>query len=223
MLLAEWSLCCTDQQPGTVSSRPLKLEHPVCGTGAVQLLTRTGLDWTRKYPAIAAGVASLGARPAHLAGELCSFLPDGITSSGLIQTVPDAIDPAGLEYFIFELLHLDGEDLCPRPRLGRSLTRFLAVFGLAGLRHCDRNRLLAAFHLPARPLRRVHKNCFFCGVPMVRIHLPPAESPSLSRSCFRGSRTPAFARLTQRRAALRQDRRDCFDRRCSRPCSPGDG
>ena len=32
---------------------------------------------------------------------------------------------------------------------------------------------------------------------MVRIHFPPAESPSLSRSCFRGSRTPAF------RAAMR--------------------
>ena len=33
--------------------------------------------------------------------------------------------------------------------------------------------------------------------PMVRIHLPPAESLSLSRSCFRGSRTSAF------RAAVR--------------------
>ena len=33
--------------------------------------------------------------------------------------------------------------------------------------------------------------------PMVRIRFPPAESPSLSRSCFRGSRTPAF------RAAVR--------------------
>jgi hypothetical protein len=33
--------------------------------------------------------------------------------------------------------------------------------------------------------------------PRVRIRLPPAESPSLSRSCFRGSRTPAF------RAAVR--------------------
>jgi hypothetical protein len=33
--------------------------------------------------------------------------------------------------------------------------------------------------------------------PMVRIPSPPAESPSLSRSCFRRSRTPAF------RAAVR--------------------
>ena len=82
------------------------------GGGAVQLLTRTGLGWTRKYPAIVAGVASLGARQAHLDGELCGFLPDGITSSGPIQTASDAIDPAGLKYFIFELLHLDGEDFC---------------------------------------------------------------------------------------------------------------
>jgi hypothetical protein len=36
------------------------------------------------------------------------------------------------------------------------------------------------------------------GGPMVRILLPPAESPSLSPSCFRGSRTPAF------RAAVRR-------------------
>jgi len=32
----------------------------------------------------------------------------------------------------------------------------------------------------------------FCGVPMVRIHLLPADSPSLSRSHFRASRTRAF-------------------------------
>src|SRR5438876_11715442 len=36
------------------------------------------------------------------------------------------------------------------------------------------------------------------GGPRVRILLPPAESPSLSRSCCRGSGTPAF------RAAVRR-------------------
>src|ERR1700731_2963804 len=29
----------------------------------------------------------------------------------------------------------------------------------------------------------------FCGIPMVRIHLPPAESQSLAGLCSRGSRT----------------------------------
>jgi ATP-dependent DNA ligase len=45
--------------------------HARLDRGAVRLLTRTGLDWTHKYPAIAAAVASLGARQAYLDGELC--------------------------------------------------------------------------------------------------------------------------------------------------------
>jgi ATP-dependent DNA ligase len=39
------------------------------------------LDWTRKYPALAAAVSSLGARQAYLDGELCGVFPDGITSA----------------------------------------------------------------------------------------------------------------------------------------------
>jgi ATP-dependent DNA ligase len=35
------------------------------------------LDWTHKYPAIAAAVASLGARQAYLDGELCGVRADG--------------------------------------------------------------------------------------------------------------------------------------------------
>jgi hypothetical protein len=40
-----------------------------------ELLTRTGLDWTRKYPPIAAGVPSLAARQAYLDDELVRRLP----------------------------------------------------------------------------------------------------------------------------------------------------
>ena len=55
--------------------------HARLDRGAVKLLTRTGLDWTDKYPAIAAALSSLGARQAYLDGELCGVGPDGITSS----------------------------------------------------------------------------------------------------------------------------------------------
>src|ERR1700726_451479 len=78
--------------------------------GAVRLLTRTGLDWTHKYPAIAAAVVALGARQAYLDGELCGVFPDGITSFGMIQAASDAGNAAGLAYFIFDLLQLDGDD-----------------------------------------------------------------------------------------------------------------
>jgi bifunctional non-homologous end joining protein LigD len=37
--------------------------HARLDRGAVRLLTRTGLDWTHKYPAITAAVASVPDRP----------------------------------------------------------------------------------------------------------------------------------------------------------------
>jgi bifunctional non-homologous end joining protein LigD len=49
--------------------------HARLDRGAVRLLTRTGLDWTHKYPTIAAAVASLPATQAYLDGELCGVGP----------------------------------------------------------------------------------------------------------------------------------------------------
>ena len=79
--------------------------HARLDRGAVKLLTRTGLDWTHKYPAIAAAVSSLGAGQAYLDGELCGIYPDGITSFGMIQAASDAGNAPRLVYFIFDLLH----------------------------------------------------------------------------------------------------------------------
>ena len=45
-----------------------RLEH-----GRAQLLTRTGLDWTHKYPFIAAALSALPAKQAYLDGELCGI------------------------------------------------------------------------------------------------------------------------------------------------------
>src|SRR5271163_702329 len=87
-----------------------RLDH-----GEVRLLTRNGLDWTTKYPQIAAAVAALPARPAYLDGELCGVRPDGVTSFSMIQMASDAGNAAGLVFFLFDLLHLDGEDLTARP------------------------------------------------------------------------------------------------------------
>src|SRR5271167_3200370 len=59
--------------------------HARLDCGAVKLLTRTGLDWTHKYPAIAKAVAELDARQAYLDGELCGIGLDGITSFNIVQ------------------------------------------------------------------------------------------------------------------------------------------
>jgi bifunctional non-homologous end joining protein LigD len=87
--------------------------------GTAKLLTRTGLDWTQKYPAIAKAVAGLDARQAYLDGELCGVGPDGITSFSIIQLASDSGNAAALVFFLFDLLYLDGDDLRPRPLIGR--------------------------------------------------------------------------------------------------------
>ena len=89
--------------------------HARLDRGAVRLLTRTGLDWTHKYPAIAAAVSSLRADQAYLDGELCGVGPDGTTSFSMIQNASDTGNAAGLVFFLFDLLYLDGEDVSTRP------------------------------------------------------------------------------------------------------------
>ena len=93
--------------------------------GAVQLLTRSGLDWTAKYPATAAALATLKVKSAYLDGELCGVRPDGVTSFELMQQASDR-GGAGLVYFVFDLLDLDGEDLAALPLLDRK-TRLAAL------------------------------------------------------------------------------------------------
>ena len=63
---------------------------PGSNAARCKLLTRTGLDWTHKYPAIAEAVSALGARQAYLDGELCGVRPDGITSFNMIQLASDS-------------------------------------------------------------------------------------------------------------------------------------
>jgi len=104
----------------------------------VKLLTRTGLDWNHKYPQIAAALSSLGARQAYLDGELCGVGPDGITSFSMIQLGSDSGNAAGLVFFLFDLLHVDGEDLTTRPLIDRK-TRLAALLSdvPSSLHYCD--------------------------------------------------------------------------------------
>jgi len=93
--------------------------HARLDRGAVRMLTRTGLDWTHKYPAIAAAAASLPARQAYLDGELCGIRPDGTTSFSLIQNASDTRSGEALVFFLFDLLHLDGKAIAPMPAAER--------------------------------------------------------------------------------------------------------
>ncbi len=58
--------------------------------GHVNLLTRSGLDWTAKYPATAAAFAKLKVTTAYIDEELCGVRPDGVTSFEIMQQVSDS-------------------------------------------------------------------------------------------------------------------------------------
>ena len=57
--------------------------------GTVRLLTRTGLDWSGKYPAALAALKDIKASTAYLDGELCGVGDDGLPSFAETQAATD--------------------------------------------------------------------------------------------------------------------------------------
>lgn len=74
---------------------------------------------------------------AYLDGELCGVCPEGITSFNMIQGVSDDGNAAGLVYFIFDLLHLDGENLGALPLIERKARLAELLSGVAPPLHCS--------------------------------------------------------------------------------------
>jgi ATP-dependent DNA ligase len=79
--------------------------------GRVQLLTRTGLDWTDKYPSAIAALANLNVKTVYLDGEPCGVDAAGLPSFAHTQAATDGERGVRLVYYAFDLLHLDGWDV----------------------------------------------------------------------------------------------------------------
>ncbi len=80
----------------------------------VTLFSRSGLDWTVRFPAIAQALVTLPAETALIDGEAAFVLPDGITDFKSLQEHIDTPNPA-IRYFVFDLLELDGKDWRKKP------------------------------------------------------------------------------------------------------------
>ncbi|HEY7998472.1 MAG TPA: DNA ligase D [Pseudolabrys sp.] len=96
--------------------------------GKVKLLTRRGLDWTRKFPTIAEAIAKLPAQTALIDGELVVEGGDGISNFSLLQEDLKNGRHDRMVFYMFDLMHLNGEDLRPMPLDARkqTLARLLA-------------------------------------------------------------------------------------------------
>ena len=96
--------------------------------GKVELLTRTGLDWTHRMKSIAAEIANLPAETALLDGEVVVLDQNGLTSFANLQAAfkDGAKDGTthDLTYFVFDLLHLNGHNLRNLPLTQRKQILF---------------------------------------------------------------------------------------------------
>ena len=78
--------------------------------GRVQLLTRSGLDWTEKFGGLAKSLLALKVKSAVIDGEV--VVEDERGASSFVELVSDlkAKRSARMVYFAFDLLYLDGTD-----------------------------------------------------------------------------------------------------------------
>jgi bifunctional non-homologous end joining protein LigD len=87
--------------------------------GEVKLMTRKGLDWTKKFPSVAAAVAKLHAKTALIDSELVVEDSKGISSFSLLQEDLKAGRGGRMVLYAFDLMHLNGADLKPLPLSAR--------------------------------------------------------------------------------------------------------
>lgn len=104
--------------------------------GHVTLYTRTGLDWTNRFPAIAADVGRLPAGKLVIDGEVISADARGRPDFSALQDDLKRGRHDRMVYYAFDLLHLDGFDTRAAPLIERKrvLKSFLAEAGASAPR-----------------------------------------------------------------------------------------
>jgi bifunctional non-homologous end joining protein LigD len=102
--------------------------------GEVRLLTRKGLDWTGKFPNVAAAVAKLPAETALIDGEIVVEDERGASNFSMLQVALKEGRRDAFVYYVFDLLHLDGRDLRELPLTERKaeLKRLIDAAKAAG-------------------------------------------------------------------------------------------
>jgi bifunctional non-homologous end joining protein LigD len=88
------------------------------GGGKARVYTRSGLDWSDKFPEIVEAAAQMEVGSALLDGEIVALDDKGNTGfSALQQAISEG--GRGLTLFLFDALEIDGEDLTALPTIER--------------------------------------------------------------------------------------------------------
>lgn len=108
---------------------------------SVVAYTRYGNDWSERFAAIVAAAVTLPAREAVLDGEVVVLGEAGRTDFARLQNAMR--EHAHLDYYAFDLLRLDGEDLTAHPLLDRKarLAALLKPLGAGSPLHVSEHRV----------------------------------------------------------------------------------
>jgi len=88
------------------------------GGGEARAYTRSGLDWSGRFPSILSDARKLKVRSALIDGEAVVLDPEGRSNFQKLQGALKGA-PASIDYFAFDLLELNGDDLTSLPLLKR--------------------------------------------------------------------------------------------------------
>ena len=119
--------------------------------GRVKLLTRSGLDWTKKFgKAVVSALAALPAGTALIDGEIVVETGAGASDFSALQADLSAGRDDRFTFYLFDLLHLDGYDLTRLPLSARKALLEKLVPGTDGVLrysgHFDENGALVLRH-----------------------------------------------------------------------------
>ncbi len=143
------------------------------GRGAARIYTRTGLDWTDKFPEIAEAARTLHDGTALLDGEIVALDDQGNTGfSALQQAISEG--GRGLTAFLFDALEIDGKRLEALPNIERK-QRLAALLGAGAPPF-----ILYADHVLGKGERLLEA---MCGAGQEGIISKKADAP------YRGART----------------------------------
>ena len=90
--------------------------------GEICLITRNRQDWTDRLNFLTQAAAELPVNQALLDGEVVALNENGTTNFQLLQNSLSTHASDNLAYYVFDLLHLDGNDLMQLPLLKRKET-----------------------------------------------------------------------------------------------------
>jgi bifunctional non-homologous end joining protein LigD len=119
----------------------------------VQLLTRSGLDWTARMKPVAEEIARLPVDAVTLDGEVVVLAPDGTTNFADLQAAFQENAKHPLTYFCFDLLHLNGRNPRNLPLVERK--KLLADV----LKQANPDYLQYSEHIVSNGLQMFHKAC----------------------------------------------------------------